>query len=153
MDNLETKAILGTQDTERRQTKQKPKHCTLKRWATRTLPKPGWSSPRITWFCVCIVAVGVSRPTILLVVYLWKSFRTWYTVCDTKPKIYLRQICPIAFCTFQPINCQTSGKELGRNNAVTWSICSIEYYVNDKNIRSMRNNLWSPWWYIISWIF
>jgi len=38
MDNLETLATLGTQDTGRRQTKQKMQHRKLNKSATRTHP-------------------------------------------------------------------------------------------------------------------
>jgi len=39
MDNPEKLATLCTQDTTRRQTKQKTQHRKLKIWATRTIPK------------------------------------------------------------------------------------------------------------------
>jgi len=41
MDNPEKMATLGTQDTGRRQTKQKTQRRKLKRWTTRTPPKTG----------------------------------------------------------------------------------------------------------------
>jgi len=42
MDNPEKLTTSGTHDTGRRQTKQKPQHRKLKRWATRAPPKPRW---------------------------------------------------------------------------------------------------------------
>ena len=39
MDNLETLVTLGTQDTGRRQAKQKTQHRKLKRWETQSSPK------------------------------------------------------------------------------------------------------------------
>jgi hypothetical protein len=41
MDNAEKLATFGTEDTVRRQAKQKPQHRKLKRRATRTPPKTG----------------------------------------------------------------------------------------------------------------
>jgi hypothetical protein len=45
MDNTEKQATFGTQNTERRQSKENNKHNTekKKRWATRTLPGTGWN--------------------------------------------------------------------------------------------------------------
>jgi len=43
MDNPEKLAALSTQDSRRRQTKQKTQHKQIKSWETRTPPKQGWS--------------------------------------------------------------------------------------------------------------